>query len=189
MTIRTVAAEPESRLRTARPVRPARAAGASLFEQSAPRWRERGAAGVEPLGFVGLYRAEPLERIEWARRGVMARDVAAVGQRMGLSQERLYALLGLSRSTVDRKVREDRPLSRDEGERLIGLARLIGQIEVIVAESGEPAGFDAPSWLAGWLAQPLPALGGRAPGELIDTAEGQALVAEMLGRIQSGAYA
>ncbi len=141
------------------------------------------------MDFVGLYRADALERIEWARTGVMARDLAAIGRRMGLSNERLYGLLGLPRSTTDRKVREDRSLSRDEGERLIGLARLIGQVEAIVAESGEPAGFDAPSWLAGWLEQPLPALGGRTPGEFIDTAEGQALVGDMLGRIQTGAYA
>lgn len=162
---------------------------APLFEGSARLWRAPGTRAAAGLDFVTLFRAEPVERIAWVKAGVMARDLTPIGQRMALSNERLFALLGLSRSTVDRKVREDKPLSRDEGERVLGIARLVGQAAAMVAESGEPAGFDAPKWLAGWLAQPLPALGSRAPGDFMDTAEGQALVADLLGRLQSGAYA
>ncbi|WP_176668768.1 MbcA/ParS/Xre antitoxin family protein [Variovorax sp. SG517] len=43
--------------------------------------------------------------------------------------------------------------------------------------------------VAQWLDQPLSALNGQRPGDLMDTAEGQAMVSRLLSRIQSGAYA
>ncbi|MYM95718.1 MbcA/ParS/Xre antitoxin family protein [Duganella vulcania] len=58
-----------------------------------------------------------------------------------------------------------------------------------LVSSGDPTGFDAEHWLAGWLAKPLPALGGATPASYLDTFEGQKLVAELLSMMQSGAYA
>jgi len=52
-------------------------------------------------------------------------------------------------------------------------------------ESGGPAA----RWVMTWLGQPLPALGGRRPTELTGTAEGRALVSDLLAQRQSGAYA
>ena len=43
-------------------------------------------------------------------------------------------------------------------------------------ESGDPTGFNAAHWVAGWLSEPLTALGGRPPADLMDTAEGRPLV-------------
>ena len=73
--------------------------------------------------------------------------------------------------------------------RVIGLARLVGQVETMVRESGDPAGFDAARWVSAWLKQPNPALGGRRPIELMDTVTGQEVVSGLLTRMQSGAYA
>ncbi|CAN5919172.1 hypothetical protein BH11PSE8_BH11PSE8_46960 [soil metagenome] len=78
--------------------------------------------------------------------------------------------------------------SIDEGLRELGIARLVGQVQALVEESGNPEGFNAAEWIAGWLERPLPALGGRKPAEFMDTAEGQAMVANILERAQSGAY-
>ncbi|WP_253190217.1 MbcA/ParS/Xre antitoxin family protein [Paraburkholderia phenazinium] len=58
----------------------------------------------------------------------------------------------------------------------------------MVNQSGSSADFDAQAWLIHWLGSPVPALGGRPPGELLDTAEGVRLVSETLARMQSGAY-
>jgi uncharacterized protein (DUF2384 family) len=58
----------------------------------------------------------------------------------------------------------------------------------MVDESGDPRGFNAAEWVAQWLDAPLQALGGRRPAELMDTAEGQAIVANLLERIHSGVY-
>jgi len=72
---------------------------------------------------------------------------------------------------------------------VLGMGRLVGQVQRMVEESGRPEGFDAAAWVARWMERPVPALAGRRPAELMDTAEGQALVANVLARAQSGAYA
>lgn len=68
------------------------------------------------------------------------------------------------------------------------MVRWVGQVQAMVEESGIPEGFDAAAWLATWLEQPLPALDAKRPAELMDTAEGQSIVAQILSRAQSGAY-
>ncbi|WP_460534062.1 antitoxin Xre/MbcA/ParS toxin-binding domain-containing protein [Chitinimonas naiadis] len=49
-------------------------------------------------------------------------------------------------------------------------------------------GFDAAKWLDDWVRQPVPALGGVRPIELLDTAEGFELVVSTLAAIENGAY-
>jgi hypothetical protein len=56
--------------------------------------------------------------------------------------------VGLARATVDRKVQRDDVLDAEEGERAMGIARLVGQAQTMVEESGDPRGFDAGRWLA-----------------------------------------
>jgi uncharacterized protein (DUF2384 family) len=94
----------------------------------------------------------------------------------------------LPRATVVRKIKNGETLSPEQSERVIGLERLIGQVAVMVAESGDPAGFDAEQWVGEWLECPLPALGGAKPAEFMDTMEGQELVSKLLAQSQSGAY-
>lgn len=73
--------------------------------------------------------------------------------------------------------------------RAIDCAHLIAQLETMVQESGDPRGFDVAKWLSRWLAEPLPAFGGKRPVDFMDTPEGQALVSSTLAKMQSGAYA
>nr|WP_093125777.1 antitoxin Xre/MbcA/ParS toxin-binding domain-containing protein [Variovorax sp. OK605] len=108
---------------------------------------------------------------------------------MGVSKDKLLVILGLPRATIQRKVKKNQPLSAEESSRVLGIGRLIGQTQAMVETSGTPDGFDAATWVAQWLDQPLSALGGQRPAALMDTAEGQAIVSNMLSRTQSGAYA
>ena len=80
-------------------------------------------------------------------------------------------------------------LQRAEGERVLCVARLVGQVQDILDESGDPQGFDASAWMSCWLNEPLPVLGGVRPLDLLDTTAGQALVSNTLAQIHSGAYA
>jgi hypothetical protein len=71
------------------------------------------------------------------------------------------------------------------------VTRLVSQVEQIVAESGDPertSGFDPRTWVAEFLEAPARALGGRRPSELMGTAEGERQVADLVARMQSGAY-
>jgi uncharacterized protein (DUF2384 family) len=59
----------------------------------------------------------------------------------------------------------------------------------MVQDSGNPKGFDLAAWISRWLNDPVPALAGARPIDLLDTMEGQALVSTTLAQLQSGAYA
>lgn len=130
-----------------------------------------------------------VERIGMVKAGVPARLLVTLANDMQVPRERLYGWLGIARTTANRKVRDDEVLSQDESERALGITSLVGQVQRIVAESGSPEGFDAARWTADWLEEPNDALGGRRPGEFMDTADGRALVSGLVARMQSGAYA
>ncbi|RZI40451.1 DUF2384 domain-containing protein [Herbaspirillum sp. HC18] len=106
-----------------------------------------------------------------------------------MAKEALIDTLRLSRATVNRKARDNMTLSQDESERVLGVEYLIGQVENMVQESGDPEGFDAAKWVSNWLNSPLPALDGQKPASFMDTVEGQKLVSNLLATAQSGAYA
>jgi len=132
---------------------------------------------------------DPIDRIGMVKAGLPAKLLATLAGDMQAPRERLYAWLGIARTTANRKVKDDDILSQDESERVLGLASLVGQVQKIVLESGNPEGFDAARWTADWLEQPNDALGGRPPGEFMDTADGRALVSGLVAQMQSGAYA
>ena len=91
--------------------------------------------------------------------------------------------------TMNRRVKGKNQLPSAEDERVLCVARLVGQVQNIMEESGDPKGFDATAWMSRWLNEPLPALGGVRPVDLLGTMEGQALVSNAIAQIQSGAYA
>ena len=136
-----------------------------------------------------LYRVDPHMRIARIRQGIPASTINHLSARMGMTKETLLASLGLSRATISRKEREAAMLSKDESERVLGVESLIGMVQTMVEQSGDPAGFDAARWLSAWLTSPVPALGGATPASYLDTFEGQKMVGELLAMSQSGAYA
>jgi putative toxin-antitoxin system antitoxin component (TIGR02293 family) len=142
-----------------------------------------------PTNFADVYGLGPAERIALVKRGIPAGDVFKIAKTIGRPKERLMKVLGLPRATVDRKARAHQPLSIEHGERLIGFSKLVGQVQVMVEQSGDPTGFDAAKWLGEWFERPLPALGGKCPAEYMDTSEGQQLVSSLIAKMQSGAYA
>lgn len=148
-----------------------------------------GAKADKTRVFIRYYQLTGDALITEIKRGVQPRMVNSLADWMAMPKERLYAHLRIARSSISRKAREERSLSIDESARAIGLARLIGQVQSMVEESGNREEFDAAKWTAEWLESPLPALGGRRPAEYMDTDAGQAIVSNLLARTTSGAYA
>ena len=144
-------------------------------------------SGRVPLAALNSY--APMERIALVREGVPAEMLPFVAEEMAITRDRLYRTIGVPRATMDRKIRARQRLNQDESERLLGIARLVGQAEQMVRESGELENFDAARWVADWLETPLAALGGSRPAALMDTAEGRRMVSDLLAQLQSGAYA
>ena len=75
-----------------------------------------------------------------------------------------------------------------ETDRERATGRLVRLVQTMVEESGNPVGFDAAQWTAAFLSRPMPALGGKAPNEFMGTEEGQALIENLISRMQTGAY-
>lgn len=150
-------------------------------------------AAAHDLGCAGsftqIYALPPMDRIDVIRHGFDPTCVNRMAVEMDMPEYRLWSLLGLPRSTMNRKVKQQKTLSPEESERVLGMATIIGQVETMVRESGNPEGFDAAKWVAEWINTPVPALGGRKPAELLDTVHGQNLVAKVLAMSQTGAYA
>lgn len=144
-------------------------------------------SGRAPLATLNAY--GPMERIALVREGVPSAMLPFVAEEMAITKDRLYRTIGVPRATMDRKIRARQRLNPDESERILGIARLVGQVEQMVRESGEPENFDSARWLANWLETPLAALGGSCPAALMDTAEGRRIVSDLLAQMQSGAYA
>jgi putative toxin-antitoxin system antitoxin component (TIGR02293 family) len=135
-----------------------------------------------------VYRASPLERISMIKRGILAAEAKRLFVGLPIGQGVAFRALNLSTATVNKKAKQGDTLSREESERVVGFAKLVGQLEAMIQESGDPTDFDTGAWMARWLTEPLPAFGGARPADLIDTMEGQSLVSSALATLQSGAY-
>lgn len=169
----------------------------------APRQRLGTRQGRRPIGrkkiaqdvlsrrtsLASLYRVDPLQRIKMVKEGVPARMLSLLSKELAIPKDKLYTTIGLKRASMNRKLRSQQKLSQDQSERVVEMARLVGQVLAMVEESGRPEGFDAARWVAAWLERPHPALGDQRPAALMDTAEGRAIVSDLIARIQSGAYA
>jgi uncharacterized protein (DUF2384 family) len=169
--------------------RAANARGARPTTGGAAGQAQAGPRQTVAVADAQIYRLDPQARIALIRQGIPASMIGNLSSRMGMSKESLLSSLGLSRATISRKEKGAATLSRDESERVLGVETLIGIVQTMVEQSGNPAGFDAARWVADWLTKPLPALAGATPASYMDTFEGQKLVAELLSMSQSGAYA
>ena len=141
------------------------------------------------LNFTDVAMMPKLDLIDMIRAGVPPGDFKEMVKRMDASQERVVKFLGVSTATINRKSARNENLSRDESAKVIGLASLIGQVQTMVDCSGDPAGFDAAKWVSNWLEQPIPALGGRKPADLMDTPPGQEIISNLVAMMETGAYA
>lgn len=162
-----------------------------LAKKTAPKGARKSPPVSKPLdfSFSDVYRVEPIERIRLIREGIPARYIKVISDSMGITKDTLFKFLNLPKSTIDKKSVANQVLPIEQGERLIGMAKLVGQVESIVAESGNPAGFNAAKWVAHWLEKPSPALGGEKPSAFLDTVSGQEMISDLLAKIQTGAYA
>lgn len=141
------------------------------------------------LSYRELFFASPVQRMKIIKHGVSARWAKTLFADLSIGQGPALEALKLSAATVNRKAAKGIDLSQEESEKVIGMGKLLGQVQAMVEESGAPEGFDAGAWLSEWLRTPLPAFGGDRPIDYMDTMEGQTLVSNTLLMMQTGAYA
>lgn len=136
-----------------------------------------------------IYDMQPIARVSLVKAGAPSSLLSSLSRGMDVPKDRLIKILGLSKSTVARKIAGQAAFSVGDSEKIVGLVKLVGQVEKMVMESGRPKGFDSAEWFGRWIEQPESALAGRKPSDLLDSSDGREAVSRLLAQMQSGAYA
>lgn len=140
-----------------------------------------GAAPDKETGFpTGSVLGEPeaAYMIEKVRDGLPLAEFHALRDLLGLTEERLAGLLGMSRATLHRR-KTDGTLDRSASDRLVRFARLF--LRAVDVLGGEKAARS-------WLAAPAIAFHGECPLDFADTEVGAREVEALLGRIEHGVF-
>lgn len=156
------------------------------------RIARQGVALLNVRDFRALYQAPPQDRIELIRAGIRATELKAIAADLGIPQDRFVRIFGIAQATVTRKASRRQAMSLEDSEKIVGIAKLVGQVEIMLDQSGDPElmkDFDTPKWLGRWIESPVPALGGKRPADYMDTIEGQGMVSRLLLMMQTGGYA
>lgn len=119
----------------------------------------------------------PLKVIKTLRGGTPASVVPELARRLGISQDGLFDILGLARSTIKNRISTKGKLAPAEQDRIYRADRVWSRaLQVLEDETAART----------WITQGNRALGGEAPLALLDTVYGYELVLDTLGRIEYG---
>jgi putative toxin-antitoxin system antitoxin component (TIGR02293 family) len=131
------------------------------------------ASGKGALSFKG----DTSEMIKAMRMGTPASVVPDLAIRFGMSQDRLFEVLRLPRSTMKGRINKNEMLSASEQDRMYRADRVWSRAVAVLEDEGAARS---------WLGQNNRSLGGEAPLSLLDTEVGYELVLDTLGRIEYG---
>jgi hypothetical protein len=108
-------------------------------------------------------RATPLELVEIERQGVLGSFIKDLSRRMEIPSSRIFTILGVPKATAEKKAAAGERVEGRGGQAAIGMVRLLGIAQEIVANSTASGSktFDATKWLGQCIERPQPALGGR----------------------------
>jgi putative toxin-antitoxin system antitoxin component (TIGR02293 family) len=137
---------------------------------------------LRALGGRAAIASEPATAGEWAARihsGLPAASAFAFKEALGITNEQLSSILGMSPRTLARLDPAKSRLDLVSGDRLVRYARLFA-IATDVLENGPAA--------VRWLKAPQRALGDAIPLDLAQTDVGARSVEALLGRMEHGVY-
>lgn len=116
--------------------------------------------------------------IRSVRDGLGFEEFHALQDMLGVTEERLAGLLGMSRATLHRR-KKTGLLDRSESDRLVRFARLM---------SRATAALGGHEGARSWLSSPAVAFGGELPLDFADTEVGAREVEALLGRLEHGVF-
>jgi putative toxin-antitoxin system antitoxin component (TIGR02293 family) len=116
--------------------------------------------------------------IDKVRDGLPFAEFQAMREMLGLTEERLGALLGMSRATLHRRKKLG-TLDRAESDRLVRYGRLL---------SHATAALGGIEGARSWLVAPAIAFRGECPLDYADTEIGAREVDALLGRLEHGVF-
>lgn len=139
---------------------------------------------------VGRVMASPgVSLFDAVEAGVPTRMVHVIAGATGGSIADVMDMIGVSATTFRRKEEANEALPDVAGHRVMGFLRVAATLRRLLNESGDPdrlKDFDLESWVAQWMREPLPALGGKTPAAMLRNPEGQRAVEQVLERMRGG---
>lgn len=121
--------------------------------------------------------------------GVPTYLVDVIAGATGQAVSSVMDIIGVSATTFRRKEDAHEPLPDVAGHRIMGFLRVAATLRRLLEESGDPAqlqDFDSDAWLAQWMREQLPELGGKTPAEMLRNHEGLRAVEQVLERMRGG---
>jgi putative toxin-antitoxin system antitoxin component (TIGR02293 family) len=121
--------------------------------------------------------------------GVPTYLVNVIAGATGEAASNVMDLIGVSQTTFRRKEEANEPLPDVAGHRVMGFLRVAATLRRLLEESGDPEqlkDFDLEGWVAQWMREQLPELGGKTPAQMLRNPEGQRAVEQVLERMRGG---
>lgn len=122
--------------------------------------------------------SNPLGAHLWIVAGVAPTMIYHLAETMKTDVGSICRLVGISRSTVSRKLKTGTPLSTSQGARVYGVVQALDAALSLNKSNSARA--------LSWLHRPAWGLGGVAPAMLLTTPFGAQAVVYLVGRIQHG---
>jgi putative toxin-antitoxin system antitoxin component (TIGR02293 family) len=131
-----------------------------------------------PARLAAMAAMPALKQVETIRKGIPAAVFEQVAAALGLGKEALALKLNINAQTL--RKRKSRVLSPDEAEKSLRATRVFVAASEILGSQEEARQ---------WMGEPVMALGGKRPVDLLDTDVGSQEVANILNCIKWGVYA
>lgn len=120
-----------------------------------------------------------MDLVDVTRVGLPKKSLDTLAKKLGVSMERMSALLHISHRTIQRKSPTDH-LSVHVSEQILSIAEVVRKgLEVFEDDEQE---------LEEWLHGPISSLDYKKPIDLMDTTFGTRILIKILGRIEHGVY-
>ncbi len=129
------------------------------------------------LGFNKGKKPSASDVISAIRIGLPPQSVQMFSEAVHLPIRELSTYIHVSAKTLERRLKDNRPLDVDSSDRLVEMAKVFARAAQVM-EDGERA--------RRWLFEPSRVLGGVKPLSLLDTSSGVEIVMDELGRIEHG---
>ena len=139
---------------------------------------------------VGRVMASPgVTLFDAVEAGVPTYMVNVIAGATGEAVTDVMELVGVSPTTFRRKEEANEPLPDVAGHRVMAFLRVAATLRRLLDESGDAEllkDFDLDAWVARWMRDRLPELGGKTPAEMLRNPEGQRTVEQVLERMRGG---
>lgn len=126
-----------------------------------------------------VYKLGVSNEIESIRRGFSTGKLNQLKARFNLTDDLLIRVVGLSKSTLGRLRKTEKPLDAIASDRLYRLDKILALASEVFQDEREGLR---------WLCRAQPGLGGSVPMEVLDTQPGAEAVKDLLSQLEHAVY-